>query len=365
MCYNPAMLMAPPRVGRLAAACGRVFRSLHFFEVWLLGMVALMHILFLVNGWGWMAWTFKISIKLVMPLALTATPGGVAVVAAWEGLRSRSWAGVTGYLRGCLRRDWWGLTLRIWLAIVLTSHVYIWLKLNVPHLNGRLLDLWVWRMEEQLFFGYSPNRFILELFSQPPVLEAVDWSYVRVFLTGLYASFYLLPFLPSNRLRVACVTSYALLWTLGGWIHVLLPALGPCYWFPSVWAPYAEWLRNSAASQAALLDNYREMTVFRFSGELKINPMYGVAAIPSMHNASQALLAFWAMRLNRMVGLLAWVSVSLLFFGSVITGWHYLVDAVAGILLAWGVYAGVRRWCPVRPGPGPGGEAPPPPADWG
>ena len=326
-------------------------------------MLAATHILFLAKGWGLMLWTFPISAKLVVPLALEATPAGLAIVAAWEGLRSRSWAGVRECLRCWKRVDWWVLTLRIWLAFILTSHIYIWLKLNVPHLNGHLLDMWIWKMEERLFFGYSPNRFILELFSQPAVLEAVDWGYVKAFHSGLYASFYLLPYLLSNRLRVACVTSYAILWTLGAWIHVLLPALGPCYWFPSVWQPYAEWLRMSVASQAALLGNYRELTVFRYAGELKINPLYGVAAIPSMHNASQALLAFWAMRLNRLVGLVVWGSVALLFFGSVITGWHYLVDAVAGVLLAWGVFAGVRRWYLVQPGPSAPGDEPPPPRD--
>ena len=329
--------------GSIAFQALRILRSVYFYEWWLLGMVAGVHLLFVARGLGWMAWTLGVSIAAVWPLPLYAVPAGMALVGLWEGARGGPRAGLARCVRVWKTAAWWWMTLRIWAAIILTTHIYIWLKLYMPLLNGRMLDPWVWNLEERVFFGYSPNRFILELFHQPWTLLAVDWSYPKVFLGGLYAGIILFPVLLSDRWRAACVTSYVLLWTLGGWLHVLLPAMGPCYWYPSIWEPSADWLRESFRGQAALLSNYRELTMYRFSPQVAVNPLYGIAAIPSMHNASQALLAFWTMRLNRPAGLLVWGSVALLFLGSVITGWHYLTDGVAGILLAAGVYAFVRR----------------------
>ncbi len=348
-----------PTFLRAAAAGLRAARSLHFFEIWLLGMVAAMHLLFFAKGWGPMAWTFGVSLQVVGRMVLPVLPAGMVLTALWAGLRARSWRGAVRCARAWTSPAWWGLTLRIWLAIVLTVHVYIWLKLNVPFLNPVILDQAVWQWEERLFFGYSPNLFFLELFSRPAALQAVDWTYAKVFKAGLYIAMMFFPVLPSRRLRIACVTSYTVLWTLGGWLHVLLPALGPCYWFPSVWQPHAEWLRITTASQAALLKNYRDLMVFRFAADFQYNPLYGVAAIPSMHNANQALVALWVMRLSRPLGLLAWGGVAVIFIGSIVTGWHYLVDSVAGILLAWGVFAAVRRWLPEEEGGAGSGVTPP------
>jgi hypothetical protein len=204
-------------------------------------------------------------------------------------------------------------------------------------------------VEGRLFFGYSPNLLFLELFRDPRVLSFVDWSYTRLFFNGLWASLLFFPALPSARLRVAAVTGFVSIWTLGGWLHVLLPVLGPCYVFPGWWKPYAEWLPRTLHSQAALLTNYQSLALFRHSADLHVNPLWGVAAFPSMHNASQFLLAFWAWRFNRACGWLVLVSALLIFFGSVITGWHYLVDSIAGVLMAWGAYALSRRL--LRPGP--------------
>ena len=74
----------------------------------------------------------------------------------------------------------------------------------------------------------------------------------------------------------------------------------------------------------------------------QLHSTFGVAAIPSMHNASQALLAMWSWRLNRWLGWGIWATFALIFLGSVITGWHYFIDAVAGTVLAVACYWAVQ-----------------------
>jgi hypothetical protein len=302
-----------------------------------------MHGLFWLRGYGLVAWTLPHTFRSFQWFPVLLSLSAMPVVAAGEALRLRSWSGAGEYLRAVASWGWWRLTLRIWLGIVLTIHVYVWLKLYVPYLNPALFDGALWQIEERLAFGVSPNILLLELFKAPWVLRTVDWSYARVFEAGLYLIMMLFPALRSNPLRLAVATSFVLVWTLGGWLHVLVPALGPCYWFPAVWKPYAGWLRETAAMQAALWKNYQAMTVLRHVEGVRVHPIFGVAAFPSMHNASHVLLALWVGRLDRRAGWAVWSTVGLIFLGSVITGWHYVSDGVAGLLLAAACYAACAR----------------------
>lgn len=321
----------------------RLLRRVYLFEWILLVQVAAMLLFLHAKGFGKVFSTLVYSFKTFAIMPVVMSLAGMVVVGVYLAVSNRSWTAGRAYFRNLATWDWWLLTLRLWIGIVLMTHLYTWLKLCVPYLNPGTLDQAIWSLEEHLFFGYSPNVLMLELFRQPSVLGFVDWSYARLFINGLWISLILFPALPSPRIRIAAITGFVSMWTLGGWLHVLLPALGPCYWFPNVWKPFADWLPATLHSQATLLANYQGMTVFRQGADFQVNPLWGVAAFPSMHNANQFLLAFWAWRLNRVCGWLVLISALLIFFGSVITGWHYLIDSVAGVLMAWGAYALSRR----------------------
>jgi hypothetical protein len=67
----------------------------------------------------------------------------------------------------------------------------------------------------------------------------------------------------------------------------------------------------------------------------------GISAMPSVHVASSVWMAFacWAL-LPRICGLLAIAFAVLIFVGSMYLGWHYFVDAAAGVVAgcaAWGL----------------------------
>lgn len=317
----------------------RPLRHLYLFEWALLLQVAAQLWFFHAKGFGKVFGTLVFSFKnfAVMPVVISLA--GMAVTGAFLALSGRSWARGWAYYRNLATWGWWILSLRLWIGIVLMTHLYTWLKLCVPDLNPGPLDPVIWEMEQAALFGYSPNVLLLELFRQPPVLTFIDWSYAKLFMAGLWGSLLLFPALPAARTRVAAITSFALLWSIGGWLHVLVPALGPCYWYPGVWRPYAEWLPITLNSQAHLLMNYQNVHLIRQAADVQVNPLLGIAAFPSMHNANQFLLAFWACRLGRVYGWVVFLSAGLIFLGSVITGWHYLVDSVAGALMAWGAFA--------------------------
>ena len=319
-----------------------VARSLHFFEWLILIQLLAMHALFYFKGCGWQWWTLPVSFLTFGPYPVLLSLAGMLFMGLGLGLWRRRLSAAGAYFQRLLTWEWWSLTLRIWLGIVLSMHIYVWLKLYVPFINSNLLDTSIWEFEQSLLGGMSPNVFILELFKYPWALRGMDWAYPNLFQFGLLACLMIIPALPSRCLRLACATSYILMWTTGGWLHVLLPVMGPCYWFPSCWKPYAQWLPRTLHMQAELLKNYQELTLFGHGAGLQVHPAFGVAAMPSMHNANQALLAMWAWRLNRWAGWGIWITFALIFLGSVITGWHYVVDSVAGAALAAAWYWGVR-----------------------
>src|SRR5262249_25056206 len=84
-----------------------------------------------------------------------------------------------------------------------------------------------------------------------------------------------------------------------------------------------------------------QTALFRELSSLVSNPLaprtvhYGcVAAFPSLHVALVALFAFASRPVSR-----SWYRINLLFvflmvLGSVVTGYHYLLDGIAGIALA-------------------------------
>jgi hypothetical protein len=321
--------------------------SLHAFEWLVLAQLPAMHILFYLKGCGWQWWTLGVSFLNYGPFIVILSLAGILLTGLGIGLRRRSVPAGLAYFAILRNREWWALTFRIWLGIVISLHLYMWLKLYVPFLNRNLLDASIWEFEQTLFGGVSPNIFLLELFKYPWALRGIDWAYPNLFQVGIIACLMFIPALPSRSLRLKCTTSYSLLWTSGGWLHVLLPAMGPCYWFPSAWKPFAEWLPLSLYMQAELLKNYQGLALSGHGAGIQLHTTFGVAAVPSMHNASQALLAMWAWRLNRWVGWGVWMTFAVIFLGSVITGWHYVVDALSGTALAaacyWGVQTAFRR----------------------
>src|SRR5262249_26055266 len=72
-----------------------------------------------------------------------------------------------------------------------------------------------------------------------------------------------------------------------------------------------------------------------------INPSLGIAAFPSLHVASQLYSALWVRRLAPTLGFVLLLTVGVLFVGSIVTGWHYLIDSVAGLVLAGAAH---RLW---------------------
>jgi hypothetical protein len=233
---------------------------------------------------------------------------------------------------------WLTDTLRLAIASALVIDAYAWIKLAIPLLHPHLFDQALWNLDAKLLAGHSPNEFFLTLFSAPAVLRAIDWAYANIFLASIVISTVFFASATNARLRVAFMTSSTILWLIGAWLYVAVPSLGPAYRFPEVWMPLAPLLDRTQTLQRLLMTNYQNVLRFAHGAARPVRLLFGIAAFPSLHVALQALVFFWMRRVWRAGQVIFGVFVVVILIGSVVTGWHYLIDGIAGIALAWLCY---------------------------
>ncbi len=237
--------------------------------------------------------------------------------------------------------------LRFLAVLSLAAYGYSWLKVSVPLLNPALTDAALARVDAAVHFGLNVNRFALELLPFPALLRVLDVYYglfIASVLTaaGWFATGLSIP----ERTRFA--SGLVVLWLSTAWLYLAVPSLGPCYAFPEDFAAARRSMPLQTFTQERLIRQYRQVRGLRTSGAegMVIDPVLGVAALPSLHVAAQAYVAFFARRRNRPLFLLYAAAAALTFFGSLVTGWHYAVDGYAGLLMG----ALAARWAGEPPG---------------
>jgi membrane-associated phospholipid phosphatase len=223
---------------------------------------------------------------------------------------------------------------RLILFVTLAIHVYAWIKLTIPILHPHLFDQQLWDLDRTISFGLSPTIFFLSIFSNGAALRFVDFTYAYVFVASINIAFIYFLSSPSRRVRVAFNDGNTLLWITSAWIYVLVPSLGPAYRFPQVWLEYAPLLSHTQFLQSMLMTNYQLVLRQVNSPEHPISILLGIAAFPSMHVAFQTYVFLWMRRLWKYGGIVFGLFTLFIFIGSVVTGWHYLIDSIAGLVLA-------------------------------
>jgi hypothetical protein len=262
----------------------------------------------------------------------------------WSG----SWR---AYLRKISTVGWLTDSARLIVSGALMVHTYFWIKLMMPILHQRMFDAELWEIDRAIFFGMSPTVFFLNLFSDPLPLRFIDWSYARIFFVSMTVAFAFFLSAPSRRLRAAFSTGNGLMWLGGAWLYVSVPSLGPAFRFPEVWLEHSQSLKLTQWMQALLVRNLqRVMALGTPNAGEGPQLMFGIAAFPSLHVAFQTFAFLWMRRLWIYGQIVFGVFALIIVIGSVVTGWHYLIDGVAGALLATVSYLAavriyrMRRW---------------------
>jgi hypothetical protein len=278
-------------------------------------------------------WDTLLGIRLfVVPMALFVLGAAALRAAGVAAVDGTSRAG--RLLRATFRPDSALDLVRLLLFASLVYHGHIWLKVIVPFLNPQLFDAGLARLDAAIHFGLNPGPFAIGLFPWPLVLRVLDVYYAAfVPLTVAGMAWFLTA--PSRRERARFAAGFALLWLAGAWLYVAVPALGPCYVYGADYAEAARSLPLQAATQNLLVTHYRALLGAAATGtSMRILPVLGIGAMPSLHVAAHAFLALFARRRSRPLFLAFTAATFLTFWGSLVTGWHYAVDGYAGLLLA-------------------------------
>lgn len=241
------------------------------------------------------------------------------------------------YLRIIRTREWLIDTARLVLAGGVVITTYGWIKLVLPIVHPRLFDEELWKVDQLLFFGFSPTIFFVDLFDAGSFLRIIDQAYANVFFASTLLAFSYFLSEPSRRVRIAFANGNAVLWIAGAWLYMLFPSIGPAYRFPDVWLAHAESLRITHRMQVVLMRNFQNV-IRAAHGEAVTEPVrivFGVAAFPSLHVGFQTYVFLWMRRLWTSGQVLFGIFAFTILLGSMITGWHYLVDGLAGMALAY------------------------------
>jgi hypothetical protein len=314
---------------------GRIlrFRPRVYEVVAVLNTLAVLVLLRAVGGFPAVPWGLLAGVRVFLgPLALFVV-GALALRTLWIALRDG---------RGRARR-FLGVQLRpasifdLARLLAVSGLVYfghVWLKVQVPFLNPRLYDAGLARLDATLHVGLNPGPLALGLFPWPDLWRAIDGYYaafVPLTVAGL-AWFLTTPSIPA---RARFAAGFAYLWMAGAWLYVAIPSLGPCYVFPSDYAAAAGNFPLQTAVQKLLIGHYRMLLAAASRHEtIRIVPLFGIGAMPSLHVAAHGFLALFAWRRSRPLFLFFVAATLLTFYGSLVTGWHYAVDGYAGLLLA-------------------------------
>jgi len=285
------------------------------------------------------AYSFKAFLGLLPQMAIL----GILARLLVEWVSGRS---VRQYLRRI--RTWrWALGyVRLWAATTSVGYAYAWFKVSLPLLRADVFDAQVWAIERFLHFGLSPTVFAIELVAGTPLARVIDYLYY-LWLPSLPLILGYVFVSADGRRRANFALANVFLWTFGAWLYLAIPALGPCYFSPDVLDPIRDQIPLAVQSQDALWSNYLTMVRGRHGEIVRFLPTAGVAALPSLHVGFYALMLFWSRRYDRRLYLPFVVATAVIFFGSLVTAWHYAVDGYVALGLAWMSTRLADRWQPA------------------
>lgn len=234
------------------------------------------------------------------------------------------------YWRRLFTLPWMVMTLRLWLAIIAFTYTYFWLKVCVPLVNHKVWDPFLWRLDTVVHGGFSPSLFLIAITRGTILMRLLDhWYGLWLPSVSLGIAFFIAS--PGAKVRRRFVLSCVLIWVLGAWLYVAMPALGPVYAFPYPWQEVLKEMPSAEGGQQLLQENYRKVLAGRTGVLRQFNPTRGIAAMPSLHVGVHWMLMLWLRRYARPLFLPAVIATVLTFLGSIVTGWHYAVDGYVGI----------------------------------
>ncbi len=294
---------------------------------------------------------FDIFWKSALMTATAFGEGALAVILvstalAWLKAHSQAKSASMGrQLRSSSLADigMWTDFLRLASALWIVLTAYFLVKTSIHILNPRVFDAWLWRSDQWLGLGHDPKLMALHMFAWPPLLHALDVVYSVVYpLLFTFTPPLLALLSPTRALRVGALTGFCLLWVLGGALYVAFPSWGPVYTRPAQFEAALQSMPITVYVQTELFQELKGV-IQRPAGPRPVR-FGGVAAFPSLHLAVIILFTLAVWRISRWWFWLSLAISAAMLAGSLVTGYHYLMDSLAGIVLGATCYVVALAW---------------------
>lgn len=225
--------------------------------------------------------------------------------------------------------------------------VHFLLKSFVWLMNPRTWDALLWDVDRAVHLGLSPSLLATAAFAEPAFLRVLDVLYSGGYFALIVVSVPVFLVFPRLEVRMAFVAAYAAIWMAGSVLYVAFPSWGPVFVVPQL---FADVLRDMPSTVSVQRTLFGELSSLVNAPLAPRTVRFGsVAAFPSLHLAVVTVFAVASRRVSPRWFLGNLVVVFVMLVGSVVTGYHYLVDGWAGILLALGACALGRRLFPDLP----------------
>jgi membrane-associated phospholipid phosphatase len=247
--------------------------------------------------------------------------------AVWAGVRRRSLAAVGRHLRDAwpARRTWAVLSALVAYFVVYGCYRNLksWDAFNTPH------DHQLETIDRALFGGHSPAVLLHDLLGQ---------HYAAIALADVYGSFTklvtvsvvgTLVFVRPVRRAYLFTVSAIWVWILGTASYYLIPTLGPFATSPRDFAGLTETSITRSQSQY-LVDRAHLLT-----DPTAHDAFASISAFASLHVAFTCFVLLMAHRYgHRRLTIALGIYLGLIVVSTVYGGMHFVVDDVAGVLLA-------------------------------
>lgn len=232
-----------------------------------------------------------------------------------------------------IERWWWRRAL---IAIVgfFTFHLcylsYRNLKSFIPLTNFHVYDKELARTDEILAFGHTPGPFLHDLLGTGASAHFLSVIYIAFIPAVAISVAAALTFFTRLRDGYVYVAAMNWCWILGTASYYLIPTLGP---FGRATWDFDDLPRTGVTQiQEALIKQRSDL----LADPLGDNVVQSVAGFASLHTGIVAMAMFFAWHYRKK--LLAWalfVALIPTVIATIYFGWHYILDDVAGLILAW------------------------------
>jgi len=246
----------------------------------------------------------------------TLTPSRVAM----QSVRRERWSWYRGLAVGSAL-----------VSFYLSYLAYRNLKSVVPLLRpGDLFDRQLAGFDRGLFGGNDPAALLHTLLGtgfQTQILSVVYVLFVVLLPLSLALALVFSPNLPGG---LVYATALSINWPLGAASYLLIPALGPVYAAP---AGFADLPASEASHLQGLLLNDR-LEFLR--DPTAAGTAQSIAAFASVHVSMvfTAVVAAYLLGLGRRVRIGLWVLLAATAAATIYLGWHYVIDDLAGVVIA-------------------------------